>query len=336
MMRISRHRQILCSVWIASCVGIGTLLAAEHAMVILEDGERISGTVIARGGARGRGGASRGALNLLTDDGRDVGIPLDRAAVIQFGGGEPSPSELAALPHDNTHMMVRRNGVRESGEFIAVVGDDMVRWQARNGREQMIPFRELTRIYLNAGRVRAAFDGPGRYNPGFRDGRDAHGGGRDDRGFPNGDDRGVRSNEPGFGNGNEPGSRNGNNRTGAGAGAGVGRDVRVEANQWTNSGLNVKAGDLVTFRASGRINFGQGQTQNAGPEGNDSLKRAEYPVSGAPVGALIGRVGNSAPFLIGANAQPIRMPANGTLMLGVNDNEVGDNSGVFTVAIARQ
>ena len=55
-----------------------------------------------------------------------------------------------------------------------------------------------------------------------------------------------------------------------------------------------------------------------------------------PVGGLIGQVGNSAPFPIGSNAQPIRMPANGTLMLGVNDNELGDNSGIFTVAITRQ
>ena len=54
-----------------------------------------------------------------------------------------------------------------------------------------------------------------------------------------------------------------------------------------------------------------------------------------PVGGLIGRVGNSAPFAIGANTQAIRMPANGTLMLGVNDNELGDNTGFFTVGITR-
>jgi hypothetical protein len=51
---------------------------------------------------------------------------------------------------------------------------------------------------------------------------------------------------------------------------------------------------------------------------------------------LIGRVGGSAPFVIGSNPQPFRMPASGVLMLGVNDNELTDNSGFFTVAIARQ
>ena len=30
------------------------------------------------------------------------------------------------------------------------------------------------------------------------------------------------------------------------------------------------------------------------------------------------------------------MPASGRLMLGVNDNELADNSGSFTVVIARQ
>lgn len=92
----------------------------------------------------------------------------------------------------------------------------------------------------------------------------------------------------------------------------------------------------MVFRASGQISWGQGATQTAGPDGNNNLRGAAYPVSAMPVGGLIGQVGNSAPFPIGSNAQPIRMPANGTLMLGVNDNELGDNSGIFTVAITRQ
>ena len=113
--------------------------------------------------------------------------------------------------------------------------------------------------------------------------------------------------------------------------------VRVDANQqWTNTGIDVRTGDSVAFRASGRIDFGQGPTQTAGPDGNDSLKSGAYPVGAMPVGGLIGRVGNSAPFPIGSNTQPIRMPADGTLMLGVNDNEVGDNSGFFSVVITRQ
>ena len=54
-----------------------------------------------------------------------------------------------------------------------------------------------------------------------------------------------------------------------------------------------------------------------------------------PPGGLIGRVGTSAPFPIGSNSQPIVMPADGRLMLGVNDNEPGDNSGAFTVTVTK-
>ena len=97
--------------------------------------------------------------------------------------------------------------------------------------------------------------------------------------------------------------------------------------QWTNTGIDVRTGDSVAFRASGRIDFGQGPTQTAGPDGNDSLKSGAYPVGAMPVGGLTGP--------IGSNTRPIRMPANGTLMLGVNDNHVGDN-GFFSVAITRQ
>jgi hypothetical protein len=54
------------------------------------------------------------------------------------------------------------------------------------------------------------------------------------------------------------------------------------------------------------------------------------------VGALLGRVGNSAPFGIGTQTQPLPMPASGRLMLGVNDNELADNGGAYTVIVSKQ
>src|SRR5262249_62294550 len=103
--------------------------------------------------------------------------------------------------------------------------------------------------------------------------------------------------------------------------------------QWSDGGITVKKGDRVAFNTSGQISFAQGQT--AGPDGNPVLKRNEYPVPVLPVGGLIGRVGSGVPFPIGSNSQPIVMPNDGRLMLGVNDNEVGDNSGAFTVAVTK-
>ncbi len=55
-----------------------------------------------------------------------------------------------------------------------------------------------------------------------------------------------------------------------------------------------------------------------------------------PVGALLGKIGNSAPFAIGMQTQPLPMPASGRLMLGVNDNELSDNSGFYTVTVTKQ
>jgi len=114
-------------------------------------------------------------------------------------------------------------------------------------------------------------------------------------------------------------------------------EVRVQANQaWTDSGIQVKKGDRVSFTASGQIAFGTSAGQTSGPDGNGSMHRPDYPVPVMPVGGLIGRVGNSAAFPIGSNTQAIVMPADGRLMLGVNDNELGDNSGYFSVTVRKQ
>jgi hypothetical protein len=119
--------------------------------------------------------------------------------------------------------------------------------------------------------------------------------------------------------------------------AALGITVRVDAKQaWTDTGLTVNQGDRVAFQASGQIQFGQFGGQTATPDGNPLERRATYPDPSVPVGALLGRIGNSAPFAIGMQTQPLVMPASGRLMLGVNDNELGDNSGFFTVIVSKQ
>jgi len=55
---------------------------------------------------------------------------------------------------------------------------------------------------------------------------------------------------------------------------------------------------------------------------------------GANAGALIGRVGNSAPFGIGDQTS-VPMPFDGILFLAVNDDERSDNSGEFVVTLSR-
>ena len=112
--------------------------------------------------------------------------------------------------------------------------------------------------------------------------------------------------------------------------------VLVQANQaWNDGGLTVKKGDRVAFNTSGQVAFGQGSGQTAGPDGNGDVRMATYPVPEMPVGGLVGRVGSGKPFPIGSNSQPIVMPNDGRLMLGINDNELGDNSGAFTVTVTK-
>ena len=65
------------------------------------------------------------------------------------------------------------------------------------------------------------------------------------------------------------------------------------------------------------------------------MTSGNYPVKSAPAGTLIGRVGNSAPFVIGSQTE-ITTPADGRLFFGVNDDHYADNNGFFSVGIARQ
>lgn len=107
--------------------------------------------------------------------------------------------------------------------------------------------------------------------------------------------------------------------------------VRVEGRRWVSTGLRVRKGERVAFTATGRVQVSPDQAHTAGPDGNPAVPSANLPVPEMAVGGLIARVGDSAPFPIGANRDPIAMPKDGLLMLGVNDSEYGDNSGAFTV-----
>jgi hypothetical protein len=112
--------------------------------------------------------------------------------------------------------------------------------------------------------------------------------------------------------------------------------VTVPANQpFTNTGLSVRRNELISFSGSGDIMIAAGGSSGVGGSPAVTNPSIRYPVRNAPVGALIGRVGNGAPFLIGPNMQPIAMPANGQLFLGINDDHFEDNSGAYTVRITR-
>jgi hypothetical protein len=110
-------------------------------------------------------------------------------------------------------------------------------------------------------------------------------------------------------------------------------DIRVDANrQWTDTGITVRRGERWLFNSTGNVMLAEGIS--AGVNGTTAVSSANYTARGVPAGTLIGRVGNSAPFVIGSQTE-LTMPANGRLMLGVNDDHYQDNTGYFTVGVAR-
>ena len=103
--------------------------------------------------------------------------------------------------------------------------------------------------------------------------------------------------------------------------------------QWTATGYNVRRGDLISIRASGEVQIGGAGNLKASPDGSSESYK-DNPMPGVPTGALIGRVGNSAPFVVGSQRQ-FAAPAAGQLFLGINDSHFPDNQGSFQVEIQR-
>ena len=113
-------------------------------------------------------------------------------------------------------------------------------------------------------------------------------------------------------------------------------NVAVPGNQvWTDTAVDLNAGDSVTINASGTISFlGRDNSPDGAQRGWSDLVKA-YPVNEAGRGALIGRIGNTetaAVFLVGAQKQ-FRAPRSGRLFLGINLAKNDSGSDQFQVKI---
>jgi len=286
----------LLAVAIAIGLGVATLWAAERCTFILTDGERISGTVAFHTSTR---------ENLIDND-FSIGVGgnqerqfhYDQVAVIDFIGGTPSDTELAALP-ESGHMLSMRNGQTQRGHFVNMIGGDTVRWQDESGSTRDIPIRDVARIYLNPASAKNTFN--------FHANRGANAGGA----------------------ANQNGSAAGRNSRI------VANNLAVPANTpWIDSGIDVMQGDAFRFAAQGSIVWGPNNTADSG--GRSDVKSNSFPVKSLGVGALIAKVGAAGtPFGIGNTRGTVTMPASGRLYLGVNDDGFVDNSGSYQVTIMR-
>jgi len=132
------------------------------------------------------------------------------------------------------------------------------------------------------------------------------------------------------------------------------KTVEVAGNvAWTDSGLDVKAGEEFYFEASGTVILQKDNpVAECGPDGL-RLRTMQQPVPERNLGGLVGRVvvkvevvedketkekssrDYGEVFFIGSAALAA-MPADGRLTFGANENVVGDNDGVFTVVVFRR
>ena len=120
------------------------------------------------------------------------------------------------------------------------------------------------------------------------------------------------------------------------AAATSGQSVLVDARErWSDTGIDVTAGEVLTFDVDGQIRMSANVDDVAGPGGSASGRRAaQAPLRNQSAGALIGNI-NGRPFFIGSR-RSIQAPATGRLMLGVNDDHLADNEGHFNVMVTIQ
>jgi hypothetical protein len=113
------------------------------------------------------------------------------------------------------------------------------------------------------------------------------------------------------------------------------RTVTVPASGgWSDTGIEVRAGQPIYFQANGEWRWGPNRRDGANGE-KDSPVNRNRPLPERPAAALIGRIGERDEFFfIGGDPGPYRARSSGRLYLGINDDVLTDNSGNLRVSIA--
>ncbi|HEX8250410.1 MAG TPA: hypothetical protein VF599_19705 [Pyrinomonadaceae bacterium] len=104
------------------------------------------------------------------------------------------------------------------------------------------------------------------------------------------------------------------------------------ANGWTNSGFHVKKGQKFRVLGRGQISLGNGNY--AKPEGIKSLADDKKLMSSEATGGLIAVIGDdNNEFIFIGSSREFTATRDGMLFLGINENNLNDNSGSFEVTI---
>jgi Ca2+-binding EF-hand superfamily protein len=115
-----------------------------------------------------------------------------------------------------------------------------------------------------------------------------------------------------------------------------GRAFVVPAREpWFDTGLTVQAGDVLLIQASGTITLSNA-SDSATPAGSTQNRRAaSAPLAHQPAGGLLLRIDDSQPIYVGSS-RSVRVPVNGRVYLGVNDDHFADNTGEYRVTLQIQ
>ena len=114
---------------------------------------------------------------------------------------------------------------------------------------------------------------------------------------------------------------------------GVSSSIDVPTGEaWTDTGLQVAAGDQVRVITSGSSPMGPSAPAVTPAGVADCTPNPNFVAPDLPCYALIGRIGESAPFLIGPDAT-FNVNVSGQVFLGVNDDFFPDNEGIWQASI---
>ena len=116
----------------------------------------------------------------------------------------------------------------------------------------------------------------------------------------------------------------------------IGWSVKVladnTANGWTNTGWVVKKGQRIRISADGTVSLGKGRTST--PTGNADLNDVQKLLNNVPTGALIAVIGDdNNDFIYIGGEREITATRDGALFLGINEQNLDDNTGSYNVKV---
>jgi len=111
------------------------------------------------------------------------------------------------------------------------------------------------------------------------------------------------------------------------------QDYIISATQkWVDVKIELKQGQKVTISSRGEWTNGGLNPKQVGPTGFSGVFLNSTIAPQIPLGALVGRVNNAPPFLIGESVTYIS-PTDGSLFLSMNDDDFSDNKGLLRVSV---